>query len=318
MASNEEALAATALALGEDHKAKKPRGKGKASAVFQEKKFILEGEDADELRDILKESQDDDTTYAKGESPLEMFWAKTGRLMEFDSKTVALKALPDEGNIEFSAITTKLSDLAAAMADDAPKADAPFGTGAHKGDAPAAKPVTDKPNPFDSQPDAEEMLSAGLEQMESAALDLDAAAGTLVGDLTNGLLEIIKRQQKPWDAHSQHEKRDLVASIEHIAQIVTRKAVDAIASNGQESIKAILEKIAIGDKTMITLKLGSMSPEEQEKAITALFHAQKKSVLIVTADSDRFMGKRRELVEADEEELPFDAGADEEDGEVPY
>lgn len=305
MANNEDALAATALALGEDHKAaKKSRGKAKASEVFHAKHFTLEGEGAEELRDIIAESQNDDTTYPKGESPLEQFWERTGRKLEFDHKTVSLTSLPDEGDIPFTAITTKLSDLAAAMAEPTPE--------------PAAAPkaeAADAPNPFDEHPDAEEQLSAGLAQMEEAAIDIDAAAGTLVGDISGGLLEIVKRMQKPWDAHSQHEKRDLVAQLEHIATIVARKAVDVIASNGKTSVKAILEKIAISDKTMITLKLGSMSPEEQDSAISALFHSQKKNVMIITADVDQFMGKRREHVEPDEEELPFDAGSDADEDE---
>ena len=59
-----------------------------------------------------------------------------------------------------------------------------------------------------------------------------------------------------------------------------------------------------------SLKLGAMPEDDMAEAIQNLFHAQKKSVLIVTADADRHMGKRREIVEPDEEELPFDAGRD--------
>lgn len=171
-------------------------------------------------------------------------------------------------------------------------------------------PAPDEALEQSDQPDPEELQSAGLQAMQDAAENMDLESGTLVGDLAAGILEIVKNVQKPWSAHSQHEKRDLVAKIDHIAANVARQAVDIIAADDQIAVKAVLEKIAIGDKTLITLKLGAMPEDEMAAAIQSLFHAQKKSVMIVTADPDRYMSRRSELIEPDQEGLPFDAGSD--------
>lgn len=288
MAENDDALAATALALNADAKAerkRKPKADTPAPAPVDDGRvrFQLDDDQAAALREALA----DDTGVG---DPVADFWKDAGTALGFDPETLVLIDLTDDGPVIVKAIPTTAASAAgnmvAAEAPVEPADDAELGV------------------------DEEARTNAGLELMEDAALGMDLESSTLVGDLTTGLLEIVKNVQKPWTAHSQHEKRDLVAKIEHIAKIVARQAVDVVAADERVTVKAVLEKIAIGDKTMITLKLGAMPEDEMADAIQSLFHAQKKSVLIVTADADRHMSKRREIVPPDEEELPFDAGSD--------
>jgi len=287
MADNDDALAATALALNEDAKATRRRKTKTPQAETipplnpedKRQRFTLDDSQATALRlSIAADNGEGD--------PVADFWAATGKEMQFDPETLVLIDMAEEGPVVFSAIST---------AEDAPAGE-------------IIEPSGDEDE--HEQPDPEEQLNAGLQQMEDAAFDMALQSSTLVGDLTAGLWEIVSRLQKPVSAHSQFEKRDLHAKLEHIAKITARQAVDVVAADDRITVKAVLEKIAIGDKTMITLKLGAMPEDEMADAIQSLFHAQKKSVLIVTADADRHMGKRREIVPPDEEELPFDAGRD--------
>lgn len=281
MASNDDALAQTAVALNEESKVgrrRKPAAKPEPAADGRTS-FTLKDQDETDFRTAM---EIDDTETAEGESAIERFWRRMAAAHGFDTATLVLTTIPDTGPVEFTAVATTPGQ-----------------------NAPAATDEDDQEGV-----DAEAAQSRGLQLMEQAATDLDLASETLVGDLTAGLMNIVQNLQKPWSAHSQHEKRDLVAKVEHIAKIVARQAVDVVAADDRITVKAILEKITIGDKVVIGLKLGAMPEDEQAEAIANLFHAQKKSVLIVTADADRHMGRRRELVEPDEEELPFDAGTD--------
>jgi DNA segregation ATPase FtsK/SpoIIIE-like protein len=291
MADNDEALAGTALALNEDAKAarrRKPKAETPAPAPADDGRvrFQLDDDQAAALREALA----DDTGVG---DPVADFWKDAGTALGFDPETLVLIDLTDEGPVVVKAVPTAAASAAGNMEPN--------------GEAAQAYLDVDR---GEHSLDEEARTNAGLELMEEAALGMDIESATLVGDLTTGLLEIVKNVQKPWTAHSQHEKRDLVAKIEHIAKIVARQAVDVVAADDRVTVKAILEKIAIGDKTMITLKLGAMPEDDMADAIQSLFHAQKKSVLIVTADADRHMGKRREIVPPDEEEFPFDAGSD--------
>ncbi len=276
MAQNDDALAATALALNEDAKAsrrRKPKAETPAPPPVDDgrREFELTEADSDELRLIM---DDLDAVAA--------FWKETANESGFDAATLSLIDLTDEGPVRFSAVAFDPQPTEAA--------DETFGE--------------------DDRPDAEAATNRGLQLMEQAVEEMSLESPTLVNDLTVGLLEVVKNVQKPWSAHSQHEKRDLVAKIQHIATIVARQAVDVVAADDRVTVKAMLDKITIGDKVTINLTLGAMSDDAKANAVSQLFHAQKKSVLIVTADADRHMSKRREIMEPDEEELPFDAGSD--------
>lgn len=288
MASNDDALAATALALNEDSKAKRgrkpPSPKPEPTPASDGRQtFALKDQDLTDFRAAM--ADDDAADHDEASSPVVKFWKRMAAAHGFDPETLVMTAIPDDGPIEFTAIATT------------PGVNQPAAT-------------TAEPDDDDDDQDAEAAQSRGHQLMEQAAADMDLASETLVGDLTAGILNIVQNMQKPWSAHSQFEKRDTIQRIEHIAKIVARKAVDVVAADDRITVKAILDKITIGDKVQMNLTLGAMSDDEKAEAVAQLFHAQKKSVLIVTADADRHMGRRRELVEDDEEELPFDAGTD--------
>lgn len=286
MSDNDDALANTALALNEDAKAERKRKARtpKPTAELPERQnFTLDDIDAKALRVAIAADNGD------AESDVEPLWASLAAKLGFKVDTLVLISLPDEGPIEFSAEPSEAGPaIAAGESDPEVKADA---------------------EEFKYRDDEAES-NAGLDKMEETSIHSSLASATLVGDIALALLEIIKHVQKPWNAHTQPQKRDLATRVTDIAQTISRRAVDIVAADERVTVKATLEKINITDKVQITLTLGAMSDDDKAEAISQLFHAQKKSVMIVTADSDRHNGRRRELVEPDEEELPFDAGND--------
>jgi hypothetical protein len=295
MSSNDDPLAGLASQLNEDSKASRrrkpatPKTETAAPELAEDGRtnFTLKDQD---LADFRQAMADDDESLSGDENPVSRFWRRMAAAHGFDVNTLLLVALPDDGPIEFNAIATT------------------------PGVNPEPNPATDQTViPSDEELDGidnEARQSRGLQLMQHEASSMDLASATLVGDLSSGILKIAQSMQKPWSQHSQFEKRDLVTKIEEISQLVARKAVDVVAADDRVTVKAILDKINIGDKITINLTLGAMSDDQKADAVAQLFHAQKKSVLIVTADSDRHMGRRRTLVEEDEVELPFDAGSD--------
>lgn len=294
MSSNDDALAGLAVQLNADAKAsrkrKPPETKTEATPEVEtandgRANFTLKDQD---LTDFRQAMANDDESLSAEENPVSRFWRRMAAAHGFDVNTLILASLPDEGPIEFNAIATTP------------------GVNAEPQKEQSIIPSDEELDGIDS----EARQSRGLQLMHQEANSMDLASATLVGDLSAGILKIAQSMQKPWSQHSQFEKRDLVTQIGEIAQTVARKAVDVVAADDRVTVKAILDKISISDKVTMTLTLGAMSDDQKADAVAQLFHAQKKSVLIVTADSDRHMGRRRELVEDDEVELPFDAGRD--------
>lgn len=257
--------------------AKAPRGGKAPDNAPARLEFELDEQKAESLRAAIDADGDVE------------FWQRMGAELGFEPTSIVITSLPDTGPVKFTALPPGADDDATAGKPAEPRAEAPA----------------------DDDDDAEEgdlTANRGLELMEEAADGLDLESSTLVGDLTAGIWNIVQNLQKPVSAHSQFEKRELHDKIEHIAKIVARQAVDVVAADDRITVKAMLDKITIADKVTINLTLGAMSEDDKAEAISQLFHAQKKPVLIVTADADRHMGKRREIIPPDEEELPFDAG----------
>lgn len=235
------------------------------------REFTLDDETAQDLRD----GPDDSTFDAT------LFWAEVGAEMGFVPTTVLPFDPPAEGPITFRAIPALEKN------DDA---------GIIAGEAAGINDESDTDHALDNMENRAEMF-----QLES---------GTMAGDVAAGMLDIIKGMQKPFDQHSQIQKRELAARLDTIANMIVTRAVEIAAADGRETVKAFVDKITIGDKVMISLKLAPLPDFEMEDAVAQVFRQNKKAVMIVTADVNNHMSKRRELIENDQVEMPFDAGSD--------
>ncbi len=178
----------------------------------------------------------------------------------------------------------------AGMAPDPMKQEAP----------PAAAPAAEEAAELDGGVD-----TSG---MEAAADDAEIDIGTLVGDMRDAMMEVFKHRPKPWSQMLGGEQADVAKAIEYAAKKVVHKAVLALAADNRPSVRALFQGFgAKGDLTG-TLKFIDVKDDD----VLALFHAQKKEVLLIVADAQAYMGQRRAAdIQQDDPELQF---ADEGDG----
>lgn len=244
---------------------------------------------AEDTRQTFKLNRADSASFraalTSGEPDrLDRFWDGLADQMAFVRESIVTGEIPDKGLIEFRA-----TPIAA------------------KVEAELAEEPEDEPAP---SPDSEAQM-AGSEQRAIEAIDqflAGAEAATLAGDTVAGILNAFQAIHKPWDQHSQLEKRQRVAQLESLTTQLLRGLVAVLAGEGRVSVKAMVDKITIGDKVAISLKLAAAPHEEQGEAIAQLFDWKDSAVLIVSADANGFLGRRAELVPPDEIELPFDEG----------
>lgn len=160
---------------------------------------------------------------------------------------------------------------------------------------------------------SEEAHRSAIERAEEAASDWEFDPAMLVSDGRDFLLEQIKRRPRPWDGSSPSEQRDIAAACEHAAQELVRKIAEAIAARGQEPVRVLLDKIALGESIQITGKVKTFSADEEDRAVMILHHARGKYVMVTVASKDDFQTGERPAPGVPEESpaLPFEAGADE-------
>jgi hypothetical protein len=287
---------ATPARSGQEKAAMAEKEGGEAQIARQE--FTLDRADSNSLRAALATSDPD---------RLDRFWHGIADQLRLDRDSILTGDIPQKGLIRFqAAVIPRVPDDPAfdRGPDDPALEEAGEPAGGQDGELAEGEAAGGGANA--------EAQMAGTERRTNEAADqlLDnARAATLAGDLAAGMLDIFEAMHKPWVQHSQAEKRERVAGMESLATKIIRGVVDIVASDGDRvAVKAIVDKITIGDKVAIGLKLGAMPHEEQGEAIAQLFDWQKASVLIVSADANGYLAKRGELIEPDEIELPFDPG----------
>jgi len=267
---------------------------GAAPPEDRRQAYKLDRADSNSLRAALASGQPD---------RLDRFWDGVADQMAFERDSIVTGDIPQKGLIEFRAVPLVAAVLAEAQLPDAQEA-AEKSAGLANLD-----PEGDDKLPAGTNAEAQMIAS---EARAESAIDhflAGAAGATLAGDLAAGMLMAFQAIHKPWDQHSQQEKRDRVAQLESLAVKTVRGLVELLAGEGRgPSVKALIDKITIGDKVQIGLKMAAMSHEEQSEAIVQLFDWQKATILIVSADANGFLGRREDLVPPDNPELPFDPG----------
>ena len=176
-----------------------------------------------------------------------------------------------------------------------------------------------------TQPDTEDQLpgdgGAREAEVETAidkvgnladTIDLGEDQGKVVAETAAFFLELYKHRPKPWGELSQAEQRDLAAQLEHNAKELVRHVVEAIARDGRDSIRALLESYTEKDGIKATLKVKTYSEDEALAAVIGLHKAQGKHVLITVASADDFATEpMQDASEPDQPALGFEAGSDE-------
>jgi hypothetical protein len=135
------------------------------------------------------------------------------------------------------------------------------------------------------------------------------ASATLVGDIRDVILEVIKHRPRPWSQLSRDEQNDVATAAEYAAKTVVTRACELIASNGRVSLNAKFE--GYSDKAG-ELKGTLKFVEVDDDGVLALHKASGQMVVLITADPTAFMGERRPPnIEEDQLGLTFEKESDE-------
>ena len=187
---------------------------------------------------------------------------------------------------------------------------------------PEAKPVeAETEQQTSAAPEAEVSGDGGAREEEvsraiDAVSDLHRAVSLedetkLVASLAGFFVDLFKHRPKPWSQLSQAEQRDLAAGLEHNAREIVRMTVEAVARQGREPIRALLEGYTEKDGIKVTLKVKPLSEDEALLAVIGLHKAQGKHVLLTVASADDYAEHPApDPSEPDQHALGFEAGSD--------
>lgn len=148
------------------------------------------------------------------------------------------------------------------------------------------------------------LQQSALDRLEAAIEERDFDTKTLVHDICETMVEMFKRRPKAWGAMSPAEQQELAKVIQFAAQRLVQKAVNVIAAEDRQAIRAVLEGVTIGDKITGKFKLAALDDNHADAVLAQLYHANKKTILIIPADAQQYEGKgKKDIVDPEEPEL---------------
>jgi hypothetical protein len=146
-------------------------------------------------------------------------------------------------------------------------------TGNGRDDAPAALPVD------------ETATDARISSTPSAALNLSAM--TLMGDMRDFMLELVRDQREPWHKLSESQQSYVAQRIEDRCRETVNTAVTLIAGRDFAAIPATLKECKIKDGIEAKVVLSRYDENRHE-----LLDASGSEILIILADAKAFLGAR--------------------------
>ena len=181
--------------------------------------------------------------------------------------------------------------------------------------AKAADPESEKPIEYAAEEPGEtfEDEHPGAVAIETAAEEFDPEPGEIVEKLRDLCLTFCKQLDKPWHLLSEAQQRDLAAAIEHGCEEAVMHLVGIIAARGQQPVRVLLKKVALGEKIQITGEVHAFG-ESQDAAVSLLHHAIGKHVMLTRATVDDYKGGGGEAeIDADEPQIDFEVEGDDAD-----
>lgn len=129
----------------------------------------------------------------------------------------------------------------------------------------------------------------------------EMTADTLAGDLTTFLADRIKHLPKTWEQMGEGEQTDVIVDAREAVRSMVGRAVRLIAADGRPVIMATLDKVVVKDGIQGVLSMSKSDPLRY-----ALMDAQGDPVLLVVADTEKYMGGEMPAADKDEPGLPFE------------
>jgi transcriptional regulator with XRE-family HTH domain len=159
-------------------------------------------------------------------------------------------------------------------------------------------------------PDAMERARAAI---DSAVENFHPVAATLIPDLRDFVLDLLRHMPKPWQQMTRAERREYAHIVDDACQELVLRAVELVETRDRISVPVGLEQVAFKPKGIeAKLTMGVL-----DRALRhALIDAQGSPVLLVVADATPYLGARRPPRLDDEPELPFGHADGQADGEA--
>lgn len=158
---------------------------------------------------------------------------------------------------------------------------------------------------FSGPADHTEQFSRALTDIEKTVLSAEFSGNSLLGTFVNVLVGMFKSRPKQWSQMSEGEQRDLKKQLEGHGKDLIRRIVRVVSEGEEISVAGKLESYT--HKGSFDLKISALGDDED--SALQLFRMQGHEVLIVSADSKRYMGDSGDaLIDADEPPLPFADG----------
>lgn len=150
---------------------------------------------------------------------------------------------------------------------------------------------------------------AAIERIERIVANADLQLDTLGGDIRDVMIDVHRNRHKPWGALSKDEQRDVATAYDYAAKTLARRVVALVAADGRASITAQLATHTNKGGGEIEAKIKIVAADDS--AILALAHATGKTIMIVMADAEPYLGQRRDPpIEEDQRAMEFEAGSD--------
>lgn len=147
--------------------------------------------------------------------------------------------------------------------------------------------------------DAESVFDRRLARLTRLATEAEFESGTAFGDIRDLMLDQYKHQVKPWAQMTPSEKNTIVKHCESVAGIAIGKIVLVIAQEDSEIVQGTLDKKWTVNGESIELKV-KLAEVHNDTLIDVLKLAGQR-VVLVSADSKRFMSARRSQDQGDDQ-----------------
>ena len=133
----------------------------------------------------------------------------------------------------------------------------------------------------------------------------DIAIETMLGDLMKSIITQYKALPKSWQSMPKHQQQDVIWSTENTLRTAIEKTVSLIASNGFQTINAVVDQVTFkgGVKAVLTMAKGAEGVHE-------IADAEGSQINIVVPNTERFLSPEG-LPEPDEDQADL-VGAGEE------
>lgn len=163
--------------------------------------------------------------------------------------------------------------------------------------------------PPKDQDQADENATRPLdEKIEGLTLQ---GGGALVASVVTELVDIYKHIPKPYAQASQGQQQDVFRRLESLAKTVVQQIAEAIAANGENSVKCVVGDAKVGSDIKVDLKLAPVTTSERDAAILFLAHARGRTVMVKMASKDEFDAESpADPSQPDQSAMEFEAGSD--------